>query len=116
VNGIIHDSRVAAGLGYLIADWCVETKRTAVPEDLALRHVAGRANHERNPSRTGYGLHFKGANTPGPWARSNALANRILHAAVERADGFAGARGAEAPWRLEAALFVLGYDLGSDRR
>ena len=92
-NGVIYDSRVAAGLGYLIADWCVETKRTAVPEALALRHVAGRGNHHRNSSRTRHGLHFKGANSPSRWARSNALANRILHAAVERAGGFAGGAG-----------------------
>ena len=68
---------------------------------------------ERNPSITAEGLEFdKLNNSKGDvWARCNIYANWLLQAAMESVGWkFNGVKGSAALRRVEAALFMIGYD------
>lgn len=116
---IIYDSRVAAALAWLITRWCIDTKRTPVPD--VLRFPCMRPKEGDNPA-------IKKVRNPScgefrfPWlygavnhAHWNLRASWILSAALkasqqqpERNQFLAHSN----PLRsLEAALFMWGYDL-----
>lgn len=116
---IIYDSRVAAALAWLITRWCIDTKRTLVPE--LLRFPCMRPKEGDNPS-------IRKVRNPScgefrfPWlhgavnhAHWNLRASWILSAALDaskqdlKKNQFLAQSN---PLRaLEAALFMWGYDL-----
>ncbi|CAM3749535.1 hypothetical protein CCOS865_01238 [Pseudomonas reidholzensis] len=118
----IYDSRVAAGLGALVVEYCKAHRLTAVPAGLCFPWAAAKegqgavAPKRRNPS-TG-SLHFKRLRAGTHHARWNLRASWVLNQVAELA------RSTDSPLRLveppmdirlalENSLFMRGYDLGA---
>jgi len=117
-NGfVIYDSRVAAALGKLIVDWCggQPVPLPDVPAGLRFRWKVGKedenaqAPKNRNPSRGPYKL--SQWHTTGPHAVSNVWANWLLGAAIPTGSLWGLTDPADKLRALEAALFMIGYDL-----
>lgn len=114
---IIYDGRVGAALGFLVRRYLerlpLEVQPTCVPEKLRFLWAGGEGNAKlRDPSAGRY-VFDQLSYTPQEsitWARVNVQANWILSEACEKAsaDWCSGPDGLR---RLEAALFMLGYDL-----
>lgn len=107
-NFVIYDSRVAAALGLLVVGYCKENSKNTVPPNLQFKHMPARGQQIRNASIGG--LRFYGVNNNQVnHAQSNFKANKILCEVVSkvRKDSpfYKDAR------KLEAALFMVGYDL-----
>ncbi|WP_160105634.1 hypothetical protein [Pseudomonas izuensis] len=119
----IYDSRVAAGLGALVVEYCKAIKVAKVPDALCFPWAAAKegtnavAPKRRNPS-TGT-LHFKRLRSGSHHARWNLRASYVLNQLAERA------RVLDTPFRLveqpvdirlaiENSLFMRGYDLGAE--
>ena len=109
----MYDGRVGAALGYLVRKYCEEKRRTAIPPQLRFRWHRGKGSHNRDPStptlrfpRLGY----KPPLGPRAWAECNLWAAWILGAVCDK-----GRFGGLPPGRrlraLEAALFMVGYEL-----
>lgn len=119
---IIYDSRVAAALGWLVVKYCQENGLSRVPEGLAFPWAPSKeapnaaVPKNRNPGRNG--LSFPRLN-PGPLhAEWNLKASWILGEVLRRdkTSQFVQPSSIPALRRLEAALFMIGYDLPrSDR-
>ena len=114
---IIYDSRVAAALGWIVVKYCQDRQLTTVPAELAFPWApakegpAAKWRKNRNPAKGN--LQFPGLNGAAQHAHWNLKASWIL--AEVLANAGAGAftdAGSIAPLRrLEAALFMIGYDL-----
>lgn len=119
----IYDSRVAAGLGALVVEYCKANALAKVPDALCFPWAAAKeganavAPKRRNPStRT---LHFKRLRSGSHHARWNLRASFVLNQVAERA------RLLDTPFRnveqpenirmaIENSLFMRGYDLGAE--
>jgi hypothetical protein len=120
---IIYDSRVAAALGMLVVRYCQDSKRRDVPEDLCFAVMSGQSKALRNPSTLEFRFNKCPSTGSAQWCEhiwSNVRANWILSTAV-RETAFAKAVHDDSqtfpvtPLRaLEAALFMIGYDLGGN--
>lgn len=112
---IIYDGRVGAAMGFLARRYLESmppTRRPAVlPESLAFRWAAGQGNNLRDPSSTQYKFPSLKHIGKGPqeWAQVNVQANWILAAACNKAQA-SWVSGPDGLRKLEAALFMLGYD------
>ncbi|MCA8070027.1 hypothetical protein [Burkholderia vietnamiensis] len=112
-NHIIYDGRVGAALGYLVQRYLTTLSRAAgVPEKLGFLWANGVGSGTlRDPSADGhqFGKLYGGRYGSKSWAQVNVWANWILSDARDkaRAEWCAGPDGLR---RLEAALFMLGYD------
>ena len=106
----IYDGRVGAAMGYLVQRYCVSACLCQVPTRLRFRWGAARGRHNRNPSTRS--LWFPGltATNPRTWAECNLWAAWILGEVCRE-----GRFGDLDPHRqlraLEAALFMIGYEL-----
>ncbi|HEX4051158.1 MAG TPA: hypothetical protein VHY19_09790 [Steroidobacteraceae bacterium] len=117
---VIYDSRVAAALGMLIIRWCKQHRPllTKVPPTLSVRWKAGkegaraRVPKNRNPSRAPYEL--SEWHTRGSHVTSNVWANWLLSAAVPAGRLWGITRSADKLRALEAALFMVGYEVPGD--
>ena len=106
----MYDGRVGAALGYLVWLCCVEQRLEQIPEPLRFRWHPGQGGHNRDPSRGT--LQFPMLNHGGPrtWADCNVRAAWILGAV--RDEGRFGDLDPRRRLRaLEAALFMIGYEL-----
>lgn len=122
---IIYDSRVAAGLGWMVVKYCQEHDLSEVPEALCFPWAAAKegkkslAPKRRNPGTAK--LKFKGLRSGRHHAMWNMRASWLLSAVLAH-PGAAGSRfhlvpSPNDPLRaLEAALFMIGYDLGDQLR
>ncbi len=114
---IIYDSRVAAALGWLVVKFCEERQFAAVPAELAFPWAPSKEARtaqqpkNRNPGkgtlafpRLRFGTHHAVWNLKASW---------VLKAALLRdtASQFAQPGEVDSLRRLEAALFMFGYDL-----
>jgi hypothetical protein len=116
---IIYDSRVGAALGYLVRLYLesvpTETLLKTVPDELAFRWSKGKSSRNRNPSKNGFTFSKLSHDSYGPehWARCNVQANWIVREAIRlsQADWCKGEDGMR---RVEAALFMLGYDVTNE--
>jgi hypothetical protein len=110
---IIYDGRVGAALGYLVRLFCQRDGRRSVPMCLRFRWGAGRSQRKRDPSDQHFQFPQLSSNSENLWAESNVRANWILRAAIEKATltGPAWCSGVEGLRRVEAALFVIGYEI-----
>ena len=119
---IIYDGRVGAALGLLTREWCLSTGRACVPD--LLRFPWGKPKEEkdadqpknRNPSTDG--LRFPALRPQPKGAAFHALwtirASWLLQATLTENDS--RFREAACPLRaFEAALFMIGYDLGGGK-
>lgn len=117
---VIYDSRVAGALGWFVLKWAIERGRSTIPEALRFAWMPAnegpnaRIRKIRNPSLGEYSFprlhHYNDA----LHARWNLRANWLLEAVLASASGAGAAFGHDAASarRLEAALFMWGYDLG----
>lgn len=118
---IIYDSRVAAGLGWLVVKYCQAHNLFKVPEALCFPWAAAKESDtalvpkHRNPGIGG--LKFKGLRSGHHHATWNMRASWVLGSVLTHPSA-AGSRfhsvsTPNEPLRaLEAALFMIGYDLG----
>lgn len=113
---VIYDGRVGAALGFLVRRYLESLdadESNCVPERLAFLWGDGDgASKLRDPSRGAYkfGKLYGGRYGSKPWARVNVWANWILCEARDKA-GATWCSGPDGLRKLEAALFMLGYDL-----
>jgi hypothetical protein len=114
---IIYDSRVAAALGWIVVKYCQHRKLSVLPGELAFpwAPAKGTANaslpKNRNPSQGNY--HFPRLIAGQHHAAWNLRASWILSEVLARAPGshFNGISPIPGLRCLEAALFMIGYDL-----
>lgn len=110
---VIYDSRVAGALAWFVAAWAGEGP---VPDTLrfpcmAAKEDPGAARRKlRNPRPGRGGFPLLGAR-PRAHAKWNLRASWIIRALLEAHPGTVFGSGTAASRRLEAALFMWGYDL-----
>lgn len=117
---IIYDSRVAAALGWIVVKYCQEKQLSSVPSELAFPWAPSKEGphakspKNRNPGRDGFS--FPRLIAGAHHAEWNLKASWILAATLARApaNGFAASSAVPALRQLEAALFMIGYDLPRD--
>ncbi|WP_178076419.1 MULTISPECIES: hypothetical protein [unclassified Pseudomonas] len=117
---IIYDSRVAAALGWIVVKYCREKQLSSVPAELAFPWAPSKEGphakspKNRNPSQAGFS--FPRLIAGAHHAEWNLKASWILAAALARAPAsdFAASSAVPALRQLEAALFMIGYDLPRD--
>ena len=106
---IIYDSRVAAALGYFVRLYCEEMHLPKVPEPLRFAYCASRGTHRRNPSK---GLYHFPIMQPNKYAMHNLRASWLLQEVVNRPSNlFYQLHDKQRLRALEAALFMIGYEL-----
>ncbi len=106
----IYDGRVGAAMGYLVKRYCTEKQLCEVPELLQFRWLAGRGNHNRNPSMDSLQFPRLSHVNPRAWAECNVRAAWVLGEVA--GEGSFGELPANRRLRaLEAALFMIGYEL-----
>jgi hypothetical protein len=114
---IIYDSRVGAALGWIVAKYCEEKQLPGVPAELAFPWAPSKeapnakSPKNRNPGRGAFwfprlvaGPQHAHWNLKASWVLAEVLA-------LAGADNFAGPATVAPLRRLEAALFMIGYDL-----
>lgn len=123
---VIYDSRVAAALGMLIVRWWARKSPTIkrgspIPPPLRLCHLPAMGAANRDPNTNA--LHISGfprCTSQLQHLRSNVRANWLLIRALRgthfeaQIDGRAAHTPVLSLRALEAALFMIGYDLGPD--
>lgn len=121
-KSIIYDGRVGGALGFLVRTFLERQHpdQLVVPEELKFPWDQGRARGCRNPSKAG--LNFPALASGGPKTRSmnhatwNIKANWVIDTAIDTArKRLPNGREAwysknDALRRIEAALFMVGYD------
>lgn len=121
---VIYDSRVGAALGLLVRNFCEETGRVKTPEELRFAWGAKRrgasvntkiTDNPRNPSYKGYKFPILTNNTK-LHINNNIRANWLLKEVLQRTTSKFNMLDENLRLRaLEAALFMIGYDV-KDRR
>jgi hypothetical protein len=121
---IIYDSRVAAALGWAVVKFCKNTKLKEVPQGLAFPWAPAKENSNainpkrRNPSENG--LQFPRLRSGNYHADWNLKASWLLKAILEQTaeqDVFKDICQPKDTLRaFEAALFMIGYDLGHPKQ
>jgi hypothetical protein len=112
---VIYDGRVGAALGYLVRKFCIAHRLERVPESLAFRWGAQNASSpqaalNRNPSLGNLNFQRLPAKGGAAWATQNIHANWVIQAAKEQANAdWCG--GPDGLRKVEAALFVMGYEV-----
>ena len=104
----IYDGRVGAGMSYLVRRYCEDREVSTVPDLLAFRWSTGRGDRNRNPSRAPWC--FGTLNTSRQWLECNLWAAWVL-GAVKNEGKFGGLPQEHRLRALEAALFMIGYEL-----
>ena len=111
----IYDGRVGAAMGYLVKRYCAEKKLCEVPALLRFRWLAGRGRHNRKPSAGSLWFPPLSAAYPRRWAECNVWAAWVLGEVA--CEGRFGKLCANRRLRaLEAALFMIGYELPVETR
>lgn len=112
---MIYDSRVGATLGYLVVRYCQQRQLKKVPHLLDFPWAEAKDSNpknakNRNPSCSNYKL--KQITNSQEHARWNLRASWLLNEVAKSSQLFSKERD---PLRsLEAALFMIGYDLGGN--
>lgn len=114
---IIYDSRVAAALGWIVVKFCQIHKFTQVPAELDFPYADAKedrtAEQPKNRNPRQQQLRFQRLRSGPLHAEWNLKAGWILQAvlAQDKASQFAQPSAIVPLRRLEAALFMIGYDL-----
>ena len=109
----MYDGRVGAAMGYLVRLYCTEKHMGGVPEPLEFRWLDGKGNHNRNPSKGCLQFRRLSYTDPRTWAKCNVRAAWIL-SEVCGEGRFGDLPDNRRPRALEAALFMIGYELPRD--
>jgi hypothetical protein len=113
---IIYDSRVAAALAWFVAAWTRENGLGSVPPSLRFRCMTAKEDpkaarqKQRNPWRGKLGFPHLGSQ-PYVHAKWNLRASWIVERLLESQRATSFGFGPAASRKLEAALFMWGYDL-----
>ncbi|EKU81776.1 hypothetical protein [Massilia timonae] len=113
---VIYDSRVGGALAWFVAAWVREQGGQRIPESLRFPCMPAKEDAKaarrklRNPWLGAAGFPTLGSR-PHVHARWNLRASWIVRAVLEEHPGTVFGSGAAASRRLEAALFMWGYDL-----
>lgn len=111
-NFIIYDSRVAATLGWGVVKYCKQNRLEKVPEELSFPRPPFRGEHKRDASVNK--LKFPGLHSSLRYLQWNLKASWLLEAVLKhenaKSSGFFK-DGINTLRALEAALFMIGYDL-----
>ena len=110
----IYDGRVGAAMGYLVRKHCREAGLDSVPDLLHFRWGAARGRHNRNPSSGALRFKMLSAASPRSWAECNVRAAWVL-GEVCGEGRFGGLPPARRLRALEAALFMIGYEIPAGR-
>jgi hypothetical protein len=115
-NFIIYDSRVAAALGSFVIDYVNNLGYGKIDPLLEFRCLDGKKGQSnpinRNPSMPDEGLIFKMISSHKQHAEWNVRANWVLSESLIKANNeFCGFQGQKALRAVEAALFMIGYDI-----
>lgn len=112
-GSIIYDGRVGAALGFLVTRFLSTKGATKLPDSLAFPWAPGVGKANRNPSVGS--LRFPTIQSLGPkgvgHAEWNIRANWIINEVVNQCIGSAPWLNGEPVRQLEAALFMIGYEL-----
>lgn len=116
----MYDGRVGAAMGYLVRLWwratrpdCADEEICQVPELLRFRWLAGRGGRNRDPSAGWLRFPALSHADPRTWAECNVRAAWVL--GEVRGEGRFGELPETHRLRaLEAALFMIGYELPRD--
>lgn len=117
-NFIIYDSRVAVALAWFIVAWARAEQRPHIPESLRFPCMVAKEaldadRHKlRNPRTEQFYFPLLG-NRPYTHAKWNLRANWIVGALLEAAPRTVFCSGSGGSRKLEAALFIWGYDLAA---
>ena len=124
-NFIIYDSRVAAALGWIVVKYCQEKNIGSVPPELAFPWApAKEGSNSINPKRRNPScgnLNFPRLQSGFNHARWNMKASWLLDSILCHEyflkSGFNNLTSKQSRLRgLEAALFMIGYDLGGNNK
>jgi hypothetical protein len=121
---VIYDSRVAAALGLFVVRYCQKNGLKGIPSELNFGWMdAKEAKEPKDPKRrnaTADSLKFSKASSEHQHASANIRTNWILQEVLKEEnestagkEGFAKLPKEEKLRALEAAFFMIGYDLGS---
>ena len=111
----IYDGRVGAAMGYLVQRYCASVRVYSVPAQLRFRWgVARGSRHNRNPSTPSVRFPRLTAARPQTWAECNLRAAWVL-GELCREGRFGGLLPHRQLRALEAALFMIGYELPTNR-
>ena len=118
---VIYDSRVAAGLGMLVVQYCKAKGLIKVPAELnfpwAAAKEAGQSSTPKNRNPSTGSLRFKRLRSGAHHARWNMNASWVLsqvasHPLSAQSQFRSGATPEQTLRAIEQALFMVGYDLG----
>ncbi|MDD5456765.1 MAG: hypothetical protein PHV30_07010, partial [Candidatus Margulisbacteria bacterium] len=112
-NFIIYDGRVGAALGYLVRIFLEDKDIYEVPEMLKFYWGKARGKQLRNPSKGIYKFPAL-TNKSVPHIQCNIRANWLLKAIIQRFSFGDQTLERGALRTMEAALFMIGYDLNTD--
>lgn len=119
---IIYDGRVGAALGVLVRRYCEDNEIACVPNELGFAWGKGKEStykssleNKRNPSQGKY-IFPELQNNPKRHTENNIRANWLLKEILERTDSRFNKLAESLQLRaLEAALFMIGYDVTSKK-
>lgn len=119
-NYVIYDGRVGAALGLLIRKYCEDKSLVMVPHELSFAWCRGREatykiaeKNRRNPGNGPYRFN-EIANNPRRHMENNIRANWLLEEILNKTESKFNQIEANIQFRaLEAALFIIGYDVRS---
>jgi hypothetical protein len=117
---IIYDGRVGAALGLLVRMFCEDSKFKAVPVELAFAWGKGKESiyqnsceNRRNPSKESYRFPEL-LNNSKRHIENNIRANWLLREIIDKTKSkFSNLDNSIQMRALEAALFMIGYDVAS---
>lgn len=118
---VIYDSRVAGALAWFVAAWAAEQGAQRIPDALRFPCMPAKEDAKaarrklRNPWAGKAGFPTLGSR-PYTHAKWNLRASWIVRALLEADPGTMFGAGAAASRKLEAALFMWGYDLTTPAR
>lgn len=114
---IIYDSRVAAALGWAVVKYCTQQGLPAVPADLAFPWASAKESNSATPKNRNPGQgefvfpRLKAGTLHAQWnMRASWVLRAVLACHNDPEHEFMSGDGLR---KLEAALFMLGYDLGT---
>ena len=114
---IIYDGRVGAALGYLVSRYCLDRGLTSIPSLIRFPWSPGKETNSANPKNrnpSSGDLQIESISSPAEHARWNLRASWLLKEVAGQSSKFSGL--GESLRALEAALFMIGYDLGSQAK
>jgi len=109
---IIYDSRVAAALCLLVRNYCEDARIPLIPRPLQFRIGPSRTEANRNPSRGSHVFKMLSLGNSNHYIDSNMRANWLVKGILDGSNSQFNNHGNDAMVALQAALFMIGYDVG----